>query len=90
MNENFTCWEAAKHQQTPEDARLHLDTYAEEDPDNGSLIRAALNAIARSGNTSWLARDVKMSREGSERHSRRMAIPALPRSWGLPGRGERN
>ncbi len=35
-----------------------------EDPGDGSLIRAALNDIARAGNMSQLARDVGMSREG--------------------------
>ena len=37
---------------------------AEEDPGDGSLIRAALNDIARSGNMSRLARETGMSREG--------------------------
>ena len=35
-----------------------------DDPGDGSLIRAALQDIARSGNMSRLAREVGMSREG--------------------------
>ena len=44
--------------------RHFLEAYAEEDPGDGSLIRAALNDIARAQNMSLLARDVGMSREG--------------------------
>ena len=43
---------------------LYLEACAEEDPGDGSLIRAALNDIARSGNMSRLARETGMSREG--------------------------
>ena len=64
MNETFTKWDAAEHVRTPEDARLYLQACAEEDPGDGSLIRAALNDIARAGNMSKLASDVGMSREG--------------------------
>ena len=64
MNETFTSWDAAEHLRTPEDARLYLEACAEEDPGDGSLIRAALNDIARSGNMSQLAREAGMSREG--------------------------
>ena len=45
-------------------ARLYLEACAEEDPGDGSLIRTALNDIARSGNVSRLARETGMSREG--------------------------
>ena len=64
MSEKFTRWDAAEHLRTPEDARLYLEACAEEDPGDGSLIRAALNDIARSGNMSRLARETGMSREG--------------------------
>ena len=62
--EAFTKWNAAEHLRTREDARLYLEACAEEDPGDGSLIRAALNDIARAGNMSRLARDAGMSREG--------------------------
>ncbi|WP_419949428.1 addiction module antidote protein [Candidatus Palauibacter sp.] len=64
MSETFTKWDAAEHVRTPEDARLYLEACAEEDPGDGSLIRAALNDIARAGNMSRLAREIGMSREG--------------------------
>ena len=64
MTEAFTKWDVAEHLRTREDARLYLEACAEEDPGDGSLIRAALNDIARARNMSQLARDVGMSREG--------------------------
>ncbi|CAI8000847.1 Uncharacterized protein HI_1420 [Geodia barretti] len=64
MTERFTKWEVTEHLRTREDACLYLEACAEEDPGDGSLIRAALNDIARAGNMSRLARDVGMSREG--------------------------
>ncbi|MCY3878658.1 MAG: putative addiction module antidote protein [Rhodobacteraceae bacterium] len=64
MNETFTRWDAAEHLRTTTDAQLYLEACAEEDPGDGSLIRAALNDIARSGNMSRLARAAGMTREG--------------------------
>ena len=64
MAETYTRWEVTEHLRTKEDARLYLEACAEEDPGDGSLIRAALNDIARAQNVSQLARDVGMTREG--------------------------
>lgn len=64
MAETFRTWDAANYLHTAEDARLYLEACAAEDPGDGSVIRAALRDIARSGNVSQLARDVGMSREG--------------------------
>lgn len=64
MPESFTRWDAAEHLRTKEDMRLYLKACAEEDPGDGSLIRAALNDIARAQNMTLLARDIGMSREG--------------------------
>lgn len=64
MIETFTRWDAAVHLHSKEDARLYLEACAEEDPGDGSLIRAALNDIARAQNMSLLARDAGMTREG--------------------------
>ena len=64
MTETFTDWDAAQHLRTREDARLYLEACAEEDPGDGSLIRAALSDIARAGNMTKLAREAGMSREG--------------------------
>ena len=64
MTEKFTKWDAVEHLQTREDARLYLQACADEDPGDGSLIRAALNDVARAGNMAGLAREAGMSREG--------------------------
>ena len=64
MAETFTRWDAADHLGSAEDIRLYLEACAEEDPGDGSLIRAALNDIARARNMSRLAREIGMTREG--------------------------
>ena len=64
MKETFTRWDPLNYLKTDEDFRLYLEACAEEDPGDGSLIRAALNDIARAGNFSALARDAGMTREG--------------------------
>ena len=64
MAETFSLWDAADHLRSKEDMRLYLEACVEEDPGDGSLIRAALNDTARSQNMSQLARDVGMTREG--------------------------
>ena len=63
MTETFTKWQVTEHLRTREDARLYLQACAEEDPGDGSLIRAALNDIARAGNMSQLAREIGISSE---------------------------
>jgi len=47
MTEAFARWDAAESLHTREDGRLYPKACAEEDPRNGSLVRAALNDIAR-------------------------------------------
>ena len=64
MAETFTRWDVADHLQSKEDVRLYLEACAEEDPGDGSLIRAALNDIARAQNMGRLARKIGMTREG--------------------------
>ena len=64
MSETFTKSDVTKHLPTRGDVRLYLEACAEEDPGDGSLIRAALNDIARAQNMSLLARETGMSREG--------------------------
>ena len=64
MSETYTRWEITDHLRTKEDVRLYLEACAEEDPGDGSLIRVALNDIARAQNMSRLAREVGMTREG--------------------------
>ena len=64
MTGTFTIWDVGEHLRTREDARVYVQACAEEDPGDGSLVRAALNNVARAGNMSSLARDIGMSREG--------------------------
>ena len=64
MTERFTRWDAAEQLDSLEDARLYVQACAEEDPGDGSLIRAALNDVARAGNMAGLAREAGLSREG--------------------------
>ena len=47
MKETFTRWDPLNPLKTDEDFRLYLEACAEEDPGDGSLIRAGLNDIAR-------------------------------------------
>lgn len=62
MSEVFTKWDVTEDLRTKEDARLYLEACSEEDPGDGSLIRAALNDIARARNMSQLAREVGITR----------------------------
>ena len=64
MSEAFTKWDAVEHLRTREDARLYVQACADEDPGDGSLIRAALKDVARTGNVLGLARDAGLTREG--------------------------
>ncbi|MFZ2628623.1 MAG: addiction module antidote protein [Rugosibacter sp.] len=64
MTEKFTRWDAADYLETTEDMALYLDACLEEDPGDGSLIRAALNDIARARGMTQLARDTGITREG--------------------------
>jgi probable addiction module antidote protein len=63
MAEEFSNWDGAEHLRTREDTRLYLQACADEDPGDGSLIRAGLNDLARVGNMAALARETGMSRE---------------------------
>ena len=64
MAEKFTRWDAADHLKTEGDMALYLDVCLDEDPGDGSLIRAALNDVARARGMSQLARDTGITREG--------------------------
>lgn len=57
-------WDVVDHLQTEEDMALYLDACVEDDPGDGSLIRAALGDIARARGMSQLARDTGLAREG--------------------------
>ena len=62
MPETFTRWDVTEHLGTEEDARLYLEACAEEDPGDGSLIRATLNDIARSQNMTSLAHEERKTK----------------------------
>ena len=64
MAEKFTRWDAVDYLKTDEDMALYLDACLDEDPGDGSLIRAAINDVARARGMSQLARDSGISREG--------------------------
>jgi probable addiction module antidote protein len=64
MTEKFAPWDPLNHLKNDEELCLYLEACADEDPGDGSLIRAALNDVARIKNLSALARDAKMTREG--------------------------
>ena len=57
-------WDVVEHIKSEEDMNLYLDACFEEDPGDGSLIRAALGDIARARGMAQLARDTGLSREG--------------------------
>ena len=64
MAEKFTRWDAADYLESAEDMALYLDACLDEDPGDGSLVRAALNDIARARGMTQLARDTGLTREG--------------------------
>lgn len=64
MAEKFTRWDPTDYLQTEEAMMLYLEACMDDDPGDGSLIRAALNDIARARGMTQLARDSGLSREG--------------------------
>ena len=64
MTEKFSRWDAADDLKTDEDAAAYFDICVEEDPGDGSLIRAALGDIARARSMTQLAKDTGLAREG--------------------------
>ncbi|HXP00047.1 MAG TPA: addiction module antidote protein [Luteibacter sp.] len=64
MNEKFIRWDAADHLRTEADQTAYLNACLEDDPGDGSLVRAALGDIARARGMSSVARATGISREG--------------------------
>ncbi|MDR2710289.1 MAG: putative addiction module antidote protein [Burkholderiales bacterium] len=60
----FSRWDVVEYLKTDEDIQGYLDSCFEEDPGDGSLIRAALGDIARARGMAQLARDTGLAREG--------------------------
>ena len=63
MTEQFTRFDTADYLKTPSEMAAYLDSCFEEDPGDGSLIRAALNDIARAQGMSQISRDTGLGRE---------------------------
>lgn len=62
--EKFTRWNPVDDLKTDEDVALYFQACVDEDPGDGSLVRAALGDIARARGMSQLARDTGLAREG--------------------------
>ena len=57
-------WDVVGHLKGEEEMGLYLEACFEEDPGDGSLIRAALGDIARARGMARLARSTGLTREG--------------------------
>lgn len=63
MSERFTEWDAVHELKSEEDIALYFEACLEDDPGDGSLIRAALGDIARARGMSRLSRETGLARE---------------------------
>lgn len=64
MSETFTRYDTADTLKSEADIALYFEACLEDDPGDGSLIRAALGNIARARSMTQLARDTGLAREG--------------------------
>lgn len=64
MQEKFTRWDPVDRLVTEADQMAYLNASLDDDPGDGSLIRAALGDIARVRGMSRVSRAAGMSREG--------------------------
>jgi len=64
MAEKFSKWDSADYIKNEKDMTLYFEACLEEDPGDGSLIRAALGDIARAHGMTQLARETGLAREG--------------------------
>ena len=64
MSEQFSRWDPVDHLHSEEDMAMYLDACLEEDPGDGSVVRAALNDIARAQGMTQLAKATGITREG--------------------------
>ncbi len=63
MSEKFTEWDAVHELKSETDITLYFEACLEDDPGDGSLIRAALGDIARARGMSHIARETGLARE---------------------------
>ena len=64
MSEQFSRWDPVDQLQSEEDMAMYLDACLEEDSGDGSVVRAALNDIARAQGMTQLAKATGITREG--------------------------
>ncbi len=64
MSEQFSRWDPVDQLQSEEDMAMYLDACLEEDPGDGSVVRAALNDIARAQGMTQFAKATGITREG--------------------------
>jgi len=57
-------WDVVDHLRTDEEMAEYFDACLEEEPGDGSLVRAALDDIATAKGMTALARDTGLTREG--------------------------
>ena len=62
--ETFTRWDPVDSLKTEEDIVFYFQACMDEDPGDGSLVRAALGDIAKARGMSQLSRDTGLAREG--------------------------
>lgn len=63
MSERFTEWDSVQELKSEKDIALYFEACLEDDPGDGSLIRAALGDIARARGMSQVARETGLARE---------------------------
>lgn len=63
MTERFTEWDAVHELKSEQDIALYFEACLEDDPGDGSLVRAALGDIARARGMSQIARETGLARE---------------------------
>ena len=64
MLEKFTRWDPVDSLKTEEDIAFYFQACMDDDPGDGSLVRAALGDIAKARGMTQLARDTGLAREG--------------------------
>ena len=77
MTEKFTRWDPVDQLQSGEDMALYLDACLDEDPGDGSVVRAALNDIARA---QGLPATPGLRERGCTRHCHQPAIRSFRQS----------
>ena len=75
MTQKFTRWDPVDHLKSDEDMALYLDACLDEDPGDGTVVRAALNDIARAQGMTELARATGITREGLHAFIQGLKIP---------------